>query len=100
MSSAESQPDASPLFCARCSVQLHPGQGNFFQVTIDAVADPSPPVCDAPESPAELRRQIEETLAKLSRLSAREAMDQVHRRLVLHLCDRCFHAWIEHPTFE
>lgn len=88
----------SPLFCAGCTRELHPGAGDFYQVTIDAVADPSPPVVEGGESAAELRRQLEELLAELKDLSAREALDQVRRRLVLHLCVPCYVNWIENPV--
>ena len=91
-------PNEPALFCARCAAQLRPGAGNFFQVTIEAVADPSGPVAEADESPAELRRQIEATLAQLADVSAREALDQVYRRQVLHFCAPCFRGWIEDPA--
>ena len=87
----------APLFCARCSAELHPGSGEFFQITIEAVADPSPPVLSGEESPRELRAKIGQLLDGLGQLSEREAMDQVHRRLVIHLCPRCYADWIENP---
>ena len=31
------------LLCARCAAELRPGAGNFYRVTIEAVADPWPP---------------------------------------------------------
>ena len=86
------------LFCARCTAELHPGGGDFFQVTIEAVADPSPPNSMTEDSPAELRRQIEQLLNRMQDISAREALDQVHRRLVIHLCGACFRLWIENPA--
>src|SRR5262249_45983437 len=86
------------LFCARCTVELHPGNGNFYQVTIEAVADPSPPTTSGEQSAADLRRQIETTLARLANVSPQEALDQVYRRQVLHLCTACFRRWIENPT--
>jgi hypothetical protein len=87
----------TPLFCARCASELQPGTGTFYQITIEAVADPSPPVV-TDESAAQLRRRIEETIAELAGTSAQEALDQVHRRLVLHFCGPCFRVWIENPT--
>ena len=92
------QEETAPLLCARCARELRPGAGDFYQVTIDAVADPSPPVVEKDESAADLRRQIEELLAEMQDLSAREALDQVHRRLVLHLCLACYVDWIENPV--
>jgi hypothetical protein len=90
--------EEAPLFCARCAAELEPGSGTFYQVTIEAVADPAGPRVSGEESAADLRRQIEQTLAQMQGLSAREAMDQVYRRLTLHLCVACFRRWIEDPT--
>ncbi len=87
-----------PLFCARCSATLTPGDGSFYVVTIDAVADPSGPKVDEPPSTADLRRQIEDLLHKLKDVSAQEAMDEVHRRLTIHLCLTCYRKWIENPA--
>lgn len=94
----ESPEPTGPLFCARCSVELHPGSGDFFQITIEAVADPSPPVVPGDESPSVLRRRIDRLIEELRDVSEREAMDQVHRRLVIHLCNRCYRGWIETPA--
>src|SRR5438105_2915513 len=76
--------DRAPLFCARCAAELRPGTGSFFQVTIEAVADPAPPVLPAPEPDRDLRQEIKKLIAQLEDVSAQEAMDQVIRRLVLH----------------
>lgn len=86
------------LLCARCLVPLEPGTGSFFRVTIEAVADPSPPALDEDVSADELRRRIEALLKQMKDVSEREAMDQVHRRLVLHLCGPCYRQWIEDPA--
>ena len=90
--------DSAPLFCARCAVQLHPGSGDYFQITIEAVADPAPPVLAPDETTSGLRVRIAQLLARLGELSEREAMDQVYRRLVMHLCNRCYRSWIENPA--
>jgi hypothetical protein len=91
-------PNHAPLVCARCAVELRPGAGNFYQVTIEAVADPTPPVVAADETATTLRRQIERLISQMHDLSAREALDQVHRRFVIHLCGPCFGEWIENPA--
>jgi hypothetical protein len=70
----------------------------FFQVTIEAVADPSPPTVTDEDMAGDLREEIERVIAQLEGLSEREAMDQVHRRLTLHLCGPCYRHWIENPT--
>ena len=88
----------SPLFCARCSVQLHPGSGDFFQITIEAVADPSPPNLLDEDSTSRLRGRINQLIDDLRDVSEREAMDQVRRRLVIHLCNPCYRGWIDNPA--
>lgn len=88
----------SPLFCARCAQELHAGSGDFFQITIEAVADPSGPVVSPDESPDVVRDRIQQLIDGLRDVSEREAMDQVHRRLVIHLCHRCYPDWIENPA--
>jgi hypothetical protein len=88
---------AEPLWCARCTTALQPGSGNFFQVTIEAVADPTPPNVSA-EDPARLRENIEQLIRQMGDLSAQEALDQVYRRLTIYLCGPCFRQWIENPA--
>jgi hypothetical protein len=89
--------DRAPLLCARCAVALRPGVGNFYRITIEAVADPSPPDLPALE-PADIRAQIEQALARLQSATEEEALAQVIRRLTLHLCGPCYRRWIENPT--
>ena len=88
----------TPIFCARCARELQPGAGNFYVVTIEAVADPTPPNVSAEELAADLRKRIEELIQQMKDLSAQEAMEQIYRRLVLHLCGTCYRQWIENPT--
>lgn len=89
----------SALFCARCSTELIPGEGAFYLVKIDAVADPNGPVV-ASELPSsrEIRREIKKLIAQLEDVSAQEALHQVHRRLTIHLCGKCYNGWIENPA--
>jgi hypothetical protein len=89
--------DPGPVFCARCSTPLRPGSGDCYRVTIEAVADPAPPVLEAAD-PETVRAEIERLLAGLKGVSEREALDQVYRRLVLHLCVPCYRRWIEDPV--
>ena len=95
---AKQTEDTAPFFCARCAAELKPGEGSFYQVHIEAVADPAPPRVDAVPSPAELRGEIERLLEELKGLSEREALDQVHRRLTIQLCAACYRQWIENPA--
>lgn len=90
--------DVAPLACARCAAELRPGAGNFYRVTIEAVADPTPPTLSAEDLAADVRQQIEALLARLEGLSEEEAMNQVYRRLTFHLCGPCYRRWIESPT--
>jgi hypothetical protein len=90
--------DQAPLFCARCAAELESGSGNCFRVTIEAVADPTPPNVTPDEMASDLRTRIERLLAQMKDLSAQEAMDQVYRRLVLYLCAPCYFKWIENPA--
>jgi hypothetical protein len=86
------------VFCDRCGAILHPGQGDFYEVRIEAVADPSPPVIRGEEESADLPGRLDRLLAQMKDLSAQEAMDQVYRRVGLYLCTPCYRVWIENPT--
>jgi len=88
----------SELLCARCLVELRPGGGDFYRISIEAVADPTPPAGDEDMPAEELRERIEDLLNELEQVSEREAMDQVCRRLTLHLCGPCYRHWIEDPV--
>jgi hypothetical protein len=89
---------AAPLFCDRCSKALRAGEGNFYVVKIEAVADPSPPFIADPDVPEDLPAEIDRLLKQVSELSEQELMDQVHRRVVLYLCTPCYRVWIEDPV--
>ena len=92
------QPIEPPLFCDRCMAELHPGQGDFFVVTIDAIADPAPPEFTDEDLQRDPWQEIQRLLADAAELSAREAMDQVHRRVTIFLCNPCYQRWIENPA--
>ena len=86
------------LLCARCLKTLKPGAGDFFQIEIQAVADPAPPeIAESPSLEA-IRQEIQLQLNQLEDLSPQEAMDQIQRRVTMHLCNSCFQDWIEHPA--
>ncbi len=89
----------APFSCHRCGLELTPGEGSLYIVRIEALADPIPPKLSSQELEkldfdAELRRIIDET----QDMTSQELMDQVYRRLVIHLCRRCYELWIEDPT--
>ena len=90
--------DDSPIFCARCAKELSPGRGEFYVVDIEAKADPTPPILDDGDLDRDYESEINAVVAELHKLSAREAMDQVHRRMTIHLCMACFGGWIENPA--
>lgn len=41
--------------------------------------------------------EIERLIQEMAHLSGQELLDQVYRRLVAHLCGRCYRQWIEDP---
>ena len=89
--------ESEVLSCRRCGAVLTPGGGDFYEVRVEAVADPAlPPL--APGDPEALRRQIEQLLARMQGRAEQELLDQVYRRLTFHLCGPCFRRWIEDPT--
>ena len=63
-----------------------------------AVADPSPPTFTERDLAGDVRREIDRLLKRLEGVGELEAVDQVYRRKVLHLCTRCYQHWIEDPT--
>jgi hypothetical protein len=90
--------DFAPLVCARCGAGLRPGAGNFYWITVEAVADPTPPALTAEDLATDVRPQIQALLAQLAGLSEEEALAQVYRRRTFHLCGPCYRRWIEDPT--
>ena len=90
-------PDA-PLLCTRCLRTLEPGRGEFYVVTIEAIADPTPPSFDGSDLERDYRADWREIVAALKDTSPQEALDQVYRRLTLYLCGPCYREWIENPT--
>ena len=90
--------DDGPIFCARCTVELTPGRGDFFVVRIEAVADPTPPNIAGEDLNRDHQQEIDRLLDQMRQLSAQEALDQVCRRLILTLCGPCYREWIEDPT--
>ena len=67
------QTDETPLFCDRCTVDLHPGRGDFFVVKIEAVADPTPPEFSEEDLNRDHKGEIQRLLAQIEEMSEREA---------------------------
>jgi hypothetical protein len=87
-----------PLLCAHCGTALRPGSGNYYQVTIEAIADPTPPLFSPDDLVDDLRQKIERLLAQLQGVSEQEALAQVYLRRRLFLCAPCCRRWIENPV--
>ena len=85
-------PVRDDLLCHRCGATLEPGGGNFYIVRIEAFADPTPQIVEP------VPGQIEQLIEELKDSSEREMMDQVYRKMTLHLCRACYERWIEDPT--
>jgi hypothetical protein len=86
------------ILCAKCLKSLQAGRGEFYLITIDAVADPTPPTFAEGELAHDLRPDWRAIVAELEDVSSQEALDQVYRRVVIHLCNACFRRWIENPA--
>jgi hypothetical protein len=92
------EPDPSPQLCARCGAELSPGNGNFYIVRIEALADPTPPSFTEGDLRHDPRAEIERLIEQMGDFSERELLDQVYRRLILCLCGPCYRQWIEDPV--
>ena len=77
---------------------LKPGVGNFYVVRIEAFADPTPPNLTEADLAVDIDKVIEDILEEIRHTSETELMDQVYRRLTIHLCGRCYAEWIENPA--
>ncbi|MBS3733375.1 MAG: hypothetical protein KGY99_00415 [Phycisphaerae bacterium] len=86
------------LLCHRCGAVLRPGAGNWYVVRVEAFADPTPPEIATDADPAETAAEIERLIEQMRHSSATDLAEQVYRRMTLHLCGRCYAAWIENPT--
>jgi hypothetical protein len=90
--------DDAPLLCSRCLKLLAPGRAEFYVVRIEAVADPSPPEITPGDLARDYRADWRAIVAALHDTSPQEALDQVYRRVVIHLCNACYRDWIENPA--
>ena len=86
------------LLCHRCGIELHLGRGDFYVVRIEAFADPTPPEITEADLAEDLDARIEELIEQLRTADLEELERQVYRRLVIHLCRRCYEDWIEDPA--
>jgi hypothetical protein len=91
--------DIPNLLCHRCGTPLTPGKSDFYVVRIEAFADPAPPAVSAEElAVASWSGRIARLIDQMADMTEQELMDQVYRRLVIHLCGPCYRTWIEDPA--
>ena len=86
------------FFCHRCGCLLTPGEGDFYVVRIEAMADPSPPHLAEQLEDGQFEEEFNRLLEEMREMSESELMDQVCRRLTIHLCRKCYNRWIEDPA--
>jgi hypothetical protein len=84
--------------CRCCRRDLHPGRGDFYIVSILAVADPAPPVFSEDDLTHDIELEIQQLLAQLKTIPTQDAQEQVFRRVVFSLCKACYREWIADPT--
>lgn len=77
---------------------MRPGEGSFYVVRIEAVADPTPPNISAEDLARDFEAELERIFEQMRDASPQELMDQVYRRMTIHLCGRCYSKWIEDPA--
>ena len=87
----------SDLACHGCGTPLTPGEGSFYIVRIEAIADPTPPSFDPDEPAIDMALEWERLLDQMRDMSEQELMDQVYRRMTLQLCAACYRGWIDAP---
>ena len=86
------------LFCHRCGAVLTCGKGDFYVVRIEAFADPTPPIISSADLSRDVSAEIDRLIEQIRHCSEQELMDQVYRRLTIHLCRACYDRWIENPA--
>ena len=96
---APDQDKDTHLFCHRCGAVLTPGAGDFYVVRIEAFCDPTPPSFSEEDLAAiDFAAEIERLIDQMRDMSEQDLLDQVYRRLTLHLCGPCYRQWIDDPA--
>jgi hypothetical protein len=88
----------SQLHCKRCAKEVHPGQGDYYLVRIDAVADPQPPIITGQDLEQDAGAEIERLIRQMNSMSEQQLERQVFRQKAIYLCVLCFNRWIEDPV--
>ena len=86
------------LHCHRCSMEVHPGRGDYYLVRIDAVADPQPPIITQEDLDQDVGAEIERLIRRMKSMSEQQLERQVFRQKAIYLCVPCFNRWIENPV--
>lgn len=97
----DTPPEEMPMWCYKCGREISPGDGDFYVVRIEAIADPTPPRLDngfEKMTQADIDDEFNRLLEQMKDMTEQELLDQIHRRLTIHLCRRCYEIWIENPT--
>ena len=89
-----------PLLCHRCGVELHPGKGDLYVVRIEAFADPTPPELSDEDLGRDFHAEFARLIDQMRDMSERELLEQVYRKLTIHLCGACYRKWIENPAAD
>lgn len=90
--------ESMSVICHRCGAVMKPGDPLFYVVRIEAFPFPQPPNLNEEDLQRDFRSLMAELLEQMADLSSQELMDQVYRRMTLHLCPVCYARWIEDPT--
>jgi hypothetical protein len=92
------EPSSAPTVCHRCGAERESGGPVFYVVKIEAFAAPDEPEITIDDLDRDFDEELRRILEQSKDLSERELMDQVYRRMVIHLCPRCYRIWIEDPV--
>jgi len=95
--SADQPTDDAPL-CHRCGRTFRDLAATRYIVHIEAYADPQDTRVDLADIADDAESDIKSLVELTQGRSERELMDDVHRRVTLHLCHACYTVWIEDPA--
>ncbi len=90
--------DEQAVICHRCGTIMKSGGPLFYVVRIEAFPLPEMPAISELELERDYKDVLAELLEQMKGMSSQELMDQVYRRLTVHLCPPCYQQWIENPT--
>lgn len=83
--------------CNRCNQELPEGRGAFFEIRVEVVADPTPPFLDVELEEQEICSQYKQLIVELEQVGPLDALNQVVRRRIWSLCNRCVESWLDDP---